>query len=261
MITQMSTEFKPYIGVTGFTDSTEVTTALDSLPPNANRLLMVGILASWKTLREIPLNPRWQQRHPSTDQTANLFPRDSRALNLVHYATEAGQEHSLLADMVRLEESAGPYLDGFQLNIPWPEVRQIEEFVLPNNSYRLILQIGKEALDLAGGNRIGVTKMLSRYVNLVTDVLFDLSGGRGIPLDPEIAYSFLSAIADKGWDLNLGVAGGLEPDTLYLVESLVKHFPNLNIDAEGQLLNTNGNLDLDKVGLYLQRADKLFGYM
>ncbi len=245
----------PYIGITGFTKKDEVTSALVAYPENHERLLMVGVLASYKTLRDIALTQKWQDRYPNPVNISTLFTDDPRVLNLVHFNTEAGQESSVLADMIRIHNIAGPNFHGFQLNMAWPEIRQLDEYRMAFGFIpRIVLQLGRRAMEIAGNTPQGVTDMLYNYVGLIDDVLFDPSGGRGQPFDTERANQFLSAIADKGWGLGLGVAGGLGPDSLYLVEPLLKKFPNLSFDAEGLLRNPNNDLNPQSVKAYIRKA-------
>ena len=120
--------------------------------------------------------------------------------------------------------------------------------------YRIVLQIGQKAVEVVGGTPQGVVDMLYYYAGVINDVLFDPSGGFGKPFDVEHARRFLSAIAEQGWNLGLGVAGGLGPDSLDLVKPLLTEFPNLSIDAQGRLRNAENNLDLNAVSTYLIKA-------
>lgn len=251
---------KPYIGVTGFTSPTEVKSALSVFPVSSTRLLMVGVLVSWKSLRNIPLKPRWQKQFPNPATIAEIFPNDSRVVNLIHFSTEEGQESSILADMLKIHEIAGPNFHGFQLNIPWPEIQVVEEYrKAVGNDYRLVLQIGQKAVEAVGGTPRGVIDMLSHYVGVINNVLLDPSGGLGKPFDTERAREFLSAIAEQRWNLGLGVAGGLGPDSLNLVKPLVVEFPILSIDAQSQLRNGENNLDLNATKIYITKALQMFG--
>jgi len=249
----------PYIGVTGFTKPEEVTAALHAFPYHKNRKLMVGVLATWKSLHGIPMKPRWVNRTPDPGAVGDLFPSDGCVVNLVHFSTEEGKESSVLADLLDMGDIAGPNFHGFQLNIKWPEIRQIDDYrMIVGWDQRIVLQIGNGAIEAVGGTPKGVADMLYNYIGLIDDVLFDQSGGLGKPLDTERARRFLYAIAERGWDLGLGVAGGLSPDSLGLVEPLVAEFPDLSIDAEGQLRNPEDNLDLEAVRKYLTNASQLF---
>jgi len=98
-------------------------------------------------------------------------------------------------------------------------------------------------------------KAVNPYKGLVDHVLLDPSGGFGKSFDPEVERPYLEALADLG--IGLGVAGGLSPFTLHILEPLVKDFPQLSIDAEGRLRNHNDQLDLTVAGSYLQKAYEL----
>lgn len=220
---------------------------------------MIGILVSWKSLRDIPLKPRWQKQFPNPEKISHLFFNDKRVLNLVHFSTEEGQEGSVLADMFTIRKLAGPNFHGFQINIAWPEICLIKEYrrAVGDND-RIVLQIGQKAVEMAGGTPQGVVDMLYNYAGVVDDVLFDPSGGLGKPFDTERTRELLSAIAERGWDIGLGVAGGLGPDSLNLVEPLVAEFPNLSIDAQGRLRNAENDIDLNLVSTYLTKALQMF---
>ncbi|MFZ5559861.1 MAG: hypothetical protein ACOZAL_03665 [Patescibacteria group bacterium] len=250
---------RPYIGITGFTSSTEVKSALNVFPSSPVRQLMVGVLASWKSLRGIPLKPRWQKQFPDPQTITELFLNDPRIVNLVHFSTEEGQESSVLADMFKIHELAGPNFHGFQLNIAWPEIRLMDDYRMAvGYDYRIVLQIGQKAVEAVGGTPHGVVDMLYHYAGVINDVLFDPSGGFGKPFDRERARQFLSAIAEQGWDVGLGVAGGLGPDSLDLVKPLLAEFPSLSIDAQGRLRNVENELDPNAVRDYLARALQMF---
>jgi hypothetical protein len=245
----------PYIGVTGFSRPEEVSAALQAFPNNNGRKLMVGVLATYKSLRYIPMKPRWAKQTPHPSDIAGLFPDDERAVNLVHFSTEEGQENSVLADMFKIHELAGPNFHGFQLNVAWPQIDQMDDYRQAVGwNYRIVLQLGQKAVEMAGGTTRGVMDMLYHYASVVDDVLLDPSGGLGRPFDTERTLELLSAIAEQGWDIGLGVAGGLGPDSLNLVEPLIARFPNLSIDAQGRLRNAENELDPELVSAYLNKA-------
>jgi len=83
---------KPYIGITGFTKREEVEFALKVFPRNSNRKLMVGVLATYKSLRGIPMKPKWAKQTPNPEKIKDIFSNDERVINLVHFSTEEGQE-------------------------------------------------------------------------------------------------------------------------------------------------------------------------
>ena len=250
---------KSYVGVTGFMNLSEVTSALSVFPRSSTRQLMVGVLVSWKSLRGIRLKPRWRKQFPNPHSISDLFIRDSRILNLVHYSTEEGEESSILKDLLKIHQYAGLDFHGFQINIPWPEIRLMDEYRMAMGcDYRLILQIGQEAMEMVDRSPQKVVEMLCRYVGIIDGILLDPSGGLGRQFNPTRARELLTAIIDQGWDLKLGVAGGLGPDSLYLVESLISEFPGLIIDAQGRLRNSKHNLDPEAVKTYLTRSLEMF---
>src|SRR3989344_8072719 len=126
----------------------------------------------------------------------------------------------------------------------------------------IVLQLGKRANKEANDTPQGVIDMLYPYIGVVDDVLFDLSGGHGKPLEAERAFKFLSAIA-KEYHLGLGVAGGLGPYSLGSVEPPIKRFKNnlgidLSIDAQRELRDEKYNLDIHRLSAYIIEAPKLF---
>ncbi|MEX1061809.1 MAG: hypothetical protein WEC39_01715 [Patescibacteria group bacterium] len=249
----------PYIGITGFTGPEEVAGALRVFPIDSKRKLMVGVLATYKSLRGIPMKPKWAKQTPKPEEIANIFLPDSRAINLVHLSTEEGKEDTLLADMLKVHELAGPHLHGFQLNVAWPQMNQLYTYrTIKDKKYQIVLQIGQKAVEKAGGTPEGVVKMIELYAENIDAILLDPSGGLGKKFDPERARQLLKAVADQDWGLNLGVAGGLGPDSLNLVEPLVGDFPDLNIDAQGRLRNEDNELDLQLADNYLKKALTIF---
>ena len=90
---------------------------------------------------------------------------------------------------------------------------------------------------------------------LANDLLLDVSGGQGRPLDPAALLPFLRALADTG--LGLGVAGGLSASNLHLLEPLLAELPELSFDAETCLRDEEDRLDLERVREYVQAGLRL----
>jgi phosphoribosylanthranilate isomerase len=207
------------------------------------------------------LKPKWQKQFPAPRLIGDLFFNDPRVINLVHYSTEEGKENVILEDMLEIHKLAGSNLHGFQLNIPWPDVSLLKEYRADTRADTyIVLQIGQKAVEMVGDTPQGVVDALSHYVGFIDAILLDPSGGRGQPFNTARAREFLTAIAKQGWDISLGVAGGLGPDTLHLVEPLIPEFPELNIDAQGQLRDAEFNLDIEKMQTYLQKALRMFSH-
>lgn len=80
--------------------------------------------------------------------------------------------------------------------------------------------------------------------------LLDASGGRGIRLNPDALLPYLEAIYDNPHLSRLGVAigGGLNAEVVRTeLPKILRHFPDVSWDAEGQLhpVNADGKRPLD----------------
>jgi hypothetical protein len=242
----------PYIGVTGFTTDREVRTALAALPKQTSRLLMVGVLASHKTLGG--QTNKWPRRYPKADEIASIFVPDNRTLNLVHYHVGEALE-PLPEQLVRAMRAGGAHCHGLQLNIAWPDPTDLGSFRLTYPDAVLVLQVGSRAMDKVGRDPLRVAKRLKdAYGDLIDYVLVDPSAGFGQALDPALIMPFCEAIAETCPQLRCVVAGGLGPDSLALLEPFAAKFPSISSDAEGRLRDDEDRLDLDRVGRYIVGA-------
>lgn len=253
-------EKKPYIGVTGFMSFEEVSGTLSDIDSiGEERLFMVGLLASFKTLQRLP--NKWPGRYPLMEELQNIFPDTRKCLNLVHYNTK--EPETLLTQLLALTYIAGKNLDGFQLNLTWPSARAIEDYKSLSETQTektIVLQIGGGAFEkVSHSPKKLADKVHNEYAGLIDYVLLDPSGGTGQPFDPIVARGYLEALSAKNNDFGLGVAGGLSPTTLHLIEPLVKDFPDLSIDAEGRLRNTeDDSLNVQVTRDYIKKSYELF---
>ncbi len=252
---------KPYIGITGFMAREEVQSVLDIIPKDSQRLLMIGVLASQKTL--IGVTNKYPNRYPHRNQIAHIFPMphlNPSALNLVHYNTK--DPTTLLAQMKEVTEVGGPNFKGFQLNMAWPPVETLLKYRYwcPWGT-KIVLQVGSHAFEVAGRHSPDLlAKQVHEYSTMINYVLLDLSGGLGMSLDAKKLRPYLDALKSKiDSDIGIGVAGGLSPTTLHLIEPLLEDFPDLCIDAEGRLRDKDDNLDLNLAGDYVRQALSMFG--
>jgi len=240
----------PYIGVTGFMSRGEVSRALSVVPKNSKYRLMVGLLMSSKTLKG--RQNKWPGRYPKAEDVADIFVNDYRALNLIHYNTD--EPMTLQDQLLRITDIAGPNLDGFQLNLAWPSVSEIEDYATIHPDKFLLLQIGSMAMVEAGSIERFVD-MVSVYQPFIDAILIDPSGGYGKPLDSATGAEYLRAIP-KDWGLGLGIAGGLGPNTMHLLGPLPEEFPGLSIDAEGRLRTPmpEDALSIRETQVYLEQS-------
>jgi hypothetical protein len=244
----------PYIGVTGFMSRSEVNAALAAFPKNPVWRLMIGVLMSSKTLAG--QTNRWPGRFPKREAVADIFINNPRILNLVHYSTD--DPWTLSSQLEEIIKIVGPNLDGFQLNIAWPPISDIEDFWKTHPDKFLVLQIGNAAMRYVGPTEKFAT-FLKPYLPMIDAILMDPSGGKGEPFDAEKVVEYLREIS-KSWlvpgGLGIGVAGGLGPETFHLLDPLLWEFPELSIDAEGKLRTPQPEdaLNIDAVCAYLDEA-------
>ncbi len=216
---------------------------------------MVGVLMSSKTLAG--QQNKWPGRYPKKETIADIFVDDPWALNLIHYSTN--RPETLFTQLTQITELAGPHLDGFQLNIAWPPISQLEDYREVYLDKFLLLQIGGRAM--AQVESMGrFTELVGAYLPLIDAILIDSSGGKGEPLDSAKGTEYLRAVRDYP-TLGLGIAGGLGPETLDLLDPLVEEFPKLSIDAEGRLRTAppQDALYLPAMRAYLEDAFRIFG--
>lgn len=252
----------PYIGVTGFMSRNQIDQVLteeaSASLQERDRRLMCGVLASWKTLNGRRPEGKWAYRYPSVNDIASIFRRDRTCLNLVHYNSK---ESGLAGQLIRLHHLVGDVLDGYQLNITWPDPEEINEWLVwvkhsfgdeRSDEMRVVVQVNRGAFASVDGDLSALCERLKGYRGIASDILFDLSGGDGTPFDPSEAARVLETIDDRlGRYMNIGIAGGLGPsqDDLARVAQLFQRFPKLSIDAEGKLRSPQGDgdvLDTDK---------------
>jgi hypothetical protein len=218
---------------------------------------MVGVLASQKTLSGGDRNAR----SPAPEEIAGLFPNSLCVLGLVHYFTK--NPETLCEQLIRVHAVGGEYCDGVQINVPWPPVDQLEAFGqwVPRGT-RIVLQVGPKALADIGpdGNilakALAASEQLGRYRGLITDVLIDPSGGRGLPMNLALTRALVYDIRHCMPDLGITIAGGLCAETLPVVASMVRSY-GLSMDAEGRLRDEHDQLDMGKALAWMREAAPL----
>lgn len=251
----------PYIGITGFMRQEEVNEILSCLPNDSTaRKAMIGVLVSSKTLRGE--KNKWPNRYPLIKEIEKIFTGHSSAFNVIHYHTkESGG--MLLDQLERLVNLGGGNLDGIQLNIAWPDPKSLERFrILYSGMHKriqLILQINSKAFEEISSPEEIAFKIRNEYLGFADHILLDLSGGYGKLLDPNALEPFVEKIQEEIPGLGIILAGGLSPETLYLIEPLIKKYPFLSTDAEGRLRSKpDDNLDVEKTKEYLRKAFLMF---
>lgn len=247
---------KSYVGVTGFMTHQEVVNTLKDIDfQKTEKLLMIGVLASLKSIQGI--TNKWPQRYPLIGEIRKIFPTNQNCLNLIHFNTS--EPENLLSQMLYLTDIAGEQLNGFQLNLTWPSAKTVERYKRIHNGKSIVLQIGSRAFEeVSHSPQKLADRVHNEYEGLIDYVLLDPSGGTGAPFNPRITRGYLEALSTQKNDFGLGIAGGLSPSTLDLIEPFIKDFPELSIDAEGKLRTPEDNLSVSITRDYIQKSLELF---
>jgi phosphoribosylanthranilate isomerase len=242
---------QPYIGVTAFMNHNQVMQALSYMPPNSNRKLMVGVLASSTTLLGEP--NKLPGRFPPIHTIGDIFADHALAFNVVHYATR--DRETLLNQLGEIVSLAPDLIHGIQLNIVWPDPEVVAVFKQSFPNIKLILQVGPKAFEEANRSKDEIYAKFKPYEGTIDYVLLDDSGGYGKEMDPSFLLWLIRKLKAKKYAVNIVVAGGLSPSNLKLIEPIVEEVPDVSIDAEGNLRNDHKNcLDMNLVRQYLTAA-------
>ena len=251
------TEQKPkrYVGVTGITTQEQALAICNSAPADVSGLVMIGVLASEKTSFLGQVN-KWPKRYPLTQNISGIFPNHHRALNLIHYNTKDAS--TLLRQLIRMTEIAGPNFHGFQLNMAWPSTGVLSSYrsFYPNET--IVLQIGKNAFERVQHVPSRLATRICHYAGLVDYVLLDTSGGLGKEFNREEMRNYLLELKALNLPIGLGTAGGLSSQTLGNIAPLVGEFKDLSMDAEGKLRDEKDNLILQEACQYERDGFELY---
>jgi hypothetical protein len=249
-----------YIGVTGFMNQRDVYSVLNAMPMGTKKKLMVGILASSKTLAGQP--NKYPNRYPTMDKIGSIAVQDPRVLNLVHVATGGEQDPPALTEMLlKAHAVVGPHCNGVQVNAEWPAVDALVTYRTWHPYARVVLQLGP---GIVAGSHEALTYGLGRYIRAgaITDVLIDGSGGRGTALDAARVWGITCWLLDES--VQTGFAGGLcaasfvGPDRDRDVVNMLLDRWTLSIDAEGRLRDADDHLDVQKARAYVDAAGRVF---
>ena len=240
-----------YIGITGVTSKTELAAVTNILPTENKQLVMVGVLASSRTIRGEP--NKFPRRYPRPADLGSIFSDQTHRLNLVHFNTK--EPHRLVNDLSTTRDLAGPYCHGFQLNMAWPDCKALGTYKARFPRDTLVLQCGGKALDEVGRDPLNLALRAKEYIGLVEYVLVDPSGGTGTEFDPRFAFHCVDCLNDELWRDNIGivVAGGLHAGNLTTqLSRIMRQFKGVSIDAEGRLRNpADDTLNIEYAQAYL----------
>lgn len=254
----------PYIGITDFTKFEQVKEMLKIFNthrlPNSKRRLHVGVMMSHKTLNGI--ETKWSKVFPRAETIADIF-YSGETMNCLHYADYSRDDQFLWRDLSSAINWFGIGGNAIQLDMVWPNPDQIRDGIrFSRKPPEVILQVGDASLEAIKDDPQRLVQKLREYGNNISRVLLDRSMGHGLEMNASRLLVFIRAIKkDLPW-LGIGVAGGLGPDTLHLLEPIVKEFPDISIDAQGRLRpshSTYDPVDWKMAGEYLVKAIRMLG--
>lgn len=212
---------RPYIGVTGIVKRADVEAlarGVDLLPRGYR--LMAGVLVSAKTLRG---GRTTNARYPAFECVGGLLAAlaESGCWPVIHFnCRENLSEHlDVLAGLTAMR--------GLQLNVSNPDVDAIAVFKRKRADVEFILQVNNAARDKDGElTKASALAYIGRYDSVADFALFDASGGRGEPINIDLARSLASSRA------GMAFAGGFGPDSGKTVREVCVSAPWPSFDAE-----------------------------
>jgi len=265
-------DWKPYIGITDFMTASEVQEMFrvfqEAGGPEIGRVLQAGVMTSKKVLTDVPT--KWSKAFPKKEDLRGIFLYHDHLLGTLHYA-DYDEAPCLEQDLDRALSYAefgfagqpGTYcLRAVQLDMIWPDPAKLLQWSGWHPHIRVILQVGKEALAQVGNDPDNLLARLEPYKRCVDDVLLDKSAGKGLGMDAEGLRPFVDAVLKRGPGMGVVCAGGLGPESLHLVEPLVREYPTISIDAQGKLRPSgdalNDPISWTMAERYLRKAVDLF---
>lgn len=255
----------PFISITDFTTPQQVEMMLNVLPDDFTHMLGIGVMMSYKTLRGIP--SKWNNAFPKNKDVERIFMDLPKVFNVLHYADY--NDDSSSEDFVAAIYQGGRWIDAVQYDMIWPSVEDIRSarhdqgISVQHYLAKVIIQVGTNALEEVNNNPKRVVDRLIAYreAKCLDYVLLDKSMGQGKPMDPHTLLPYIYEIKKQFSDVGVIVAGGLGPNTINLVEPIIKEFPDISIDAQSKLRPSGSALepiDWNMAKNYLEQACELF---
>jgi hypothetical protein len=251
--------YESYFGVCDVYDPIEAKVMADELRrsrKNPNRKVMIGVMTHPLVLSDdssVPEEVRDSIREifPSKEEMAGGFIDDPDVLNTVHYADlygpngprKAEEAPDVLKNLELVVRHGGENLHAIQLDLTWPSASELIQFKDKYPDVIIILQVGKYALAELEGDRQAVVERLRQYQDAIDYALLDMSMGMGTNMEADGLLPMLRLIKEQLPDLGLAVAGGLGPDSVALLEPIANEFPDISIDAQGNLKHKDAPRD------------------
>ncbi len=266
-----------YIGVTGISNISDCEITIRNFQDaginlESHHIPMIGFLVIPKTLEGIPPNEGKipHQRYPPVSSIKYIMEYSKNyALNMIHFG--AKRDSKIGEHIINLFNKTGIYKKklcrALQLNVEWPEERELEEILNSFPEMSIVLQIPKTILQ--NEENESITKKLKNYGSLIHGALIDPSGGKGKKFNLDQVVDLYQEIKKMDSKLIVGFAGGLNGTTVGEKITQIKsriNSSNFSIDAEEGLrvhAKKDGNTLIDMlepnlVKDYINSASKSF---
>ncbi|HMS30896.1 MAG TPA: hypothetical protein PJ984_00685 [Candidatus Saccharibacteria bacterium] len=247
----VTTFYESYFGVCDIYSPEEAKAMADDLRrmrKNPNRKVMIGVMTHPAVLsddgpRPVEVRDAIREEFPSREEMSGGFIDDPDVFNTVHYADlygpdgprKAGEAPDVLKNLELVVQYGGEHLHAIQLDLVWPSSEELKQFKAKYPDIAIILQVGKFSLQEAGNDDQAAIERLREYGDAVDYVLLDMSMGMGKGMEASGLLPMLRTIREQLPDLGLAVAGGLGPESVDLLEPIAREFPDISIDAQGNL--------------------------
>ncbi len=250
---------RPYVGITGPVSVLETRALCEEFAKadysmESPHIPMIGFLVSYKTLNGESVKNR---RYPPVDLLPALLHESSgKVLNMIHYnSRDTGTLSCQVAKIFN-----GTYEEdlcrALQLNIAWPDVRQVEKMREKYPDMQIVFQASDKVMRGKTPNQIAWG--IKDYNDLVDYVLIDPSEGRGESFDLESSIAVYSELREQCPGLTIGFAGGFTGENVALKSREIIRRTGEDCfctDAEGGVRDKVGDdLNLVKFGRYLWAA-------
>ncbi|HII15124.1 MAG TPA: hypothetical protein HA362_02325 [Nanoarchaeota archaeon] len=260
---------KSYIGITGFKTIGEVRQAgqifaCEGFLGRDSRLgaykPMFGIAASNKRLAD---RAKGGTMSPSADNLVSLLRGvPGGCMPVMHYSTEnRGKLADELAELFSIGRMYGEHCSAVQINMDWPELRQVEAIKKAMPEMVMIFQIPQRAMQAytknSGLDIESIAAKANEYAGFADYMLVDPSGGKGKEFDVGQCTGLMLALGQKLPNTRIGVAGGFSGGNV--LEKMQKLHERVSepfcIDAQGRLRTEDREwLVMEKVQSYVCRA-------
>jgi hypothetical protein len=216
---------KSYICIAGITRPEHWRQIVAHIPENPNQIVIIEPLVCHESL--LGKASEYPKRFVSLPELRTLLRRHPNVLNLVRYTTS--ERLSLTSQLSRIVELCGPGIDGFQLELAWPDIEQLRQF-LAAYPKKLVLKIGQEAYQDVSRSKKRLSSRLMQYRGLVQDIQLNLTEGNNDVFDPDQMLDLLKTL--HVLPFGIGISGHLSSsvDSPGL-KMILKSYPGVNISA------------------------------